>query len=69
MYAENNLTSYIELQCINDPGGGNPYWYPPYDHEINPFPVCVTVGKYAYNSYNDVGGTLPKASRKFVVGM
>ena len=37
---------FIELFCVNDPYGGPPYWFPLYDHDINPFPKCVVVRKY-----------------------
>ena len=45
MLAENNFTSYLDLECINDPEGGPPFWSPPFDNDINPFPTCVTLGK------------------------
>ena len=36
-----NLTQ----ECVNDPEGGAPYWDPPFDHDVNPFPSCVKSGK------------------------
>ena len=36
----------IDLICINDPNGGPPYFYPPYEHDTNPFPPCVILRKY-----------------------
>ena len=52
MLDEHNFTSYIDLECINDPNGYPPIWNPPYDHDINPFPPCVPAGKqYTWGLY------------------
>ena len=37
-FGPDNYAAYLELSCINDPNGGPPFWDPPYDHDINPFP-------------------------------
>ena len=42
----NNFSSNVHLTCINDPSGGPPYWDPPYDGVITPFPTCVLMRKY-----------------------
>ncbi len=41
-----NYSAYLELSCINDPNGGPPFWDPPYDHNIIPFPPCEILRKY-----------------------
>ena len=50
MLDERNFTSFIDMECINDPSGNTPIWNPPYDHDINPFPVCVPAGKLSWDS-------------------
>jgi hypothetical protein len=47
-----NYSAYLELSCINDPNGGPPFWDPPYDHEINPFPICEVLRKY-YTAFHN----------------
>ena len=46
---ENNTKKYITMECKNDPSGGVPYWFPSYDHQIQPFPECVILRKYFIN--------------------
>ena len=45
-FTNGTTTQYIDLTCKNDDTGGAPYWVPPYDHDGNPFPKCVKLGKY-----------------------
>ena len=43
----NNTARTIDLTCKNNPDpGAPPYWEPPYDHLINPFPECVYIREY-----------------------
>ena len=35
--------AYITLTCVNAGAGGAPYWDPPYDNIITPFPDCLIV--------------------------
>ena len=52
----NNLVSYLDMTCKNDPEGGPPIWDPPYDNVIIPFPPCVPVGKYKQTPVIQVQG-------------
>ena len=36
----------IDLTCVNDEYGGQPYWLPAFDHDATPFPKCVYLRKY-----------------------
>jgi hypothetical protein len=42
MFTFSNGTAlpYIILTCVNAEGGGAPYWNPPFDYDVNPFPEC-----------------------------
>lgn len=48
-FTNGSKVQQIDLKCVNDPYGGPPYWIPPYDHDANPFPKCVKLGKYCGN--------------------
>jgi hypothetical protein len=45
VYSNGTTAAYITLTCVNAVGGGNPYWDPPYDNDINPFPTCQALGE------------------------
>ena len=36
---------------VNDPEGGPPFWNPPYDLDINPFPPCEVQREYLILNY------------------
>ena len=44
---ENNTNRTIDLVCTNGANDAPPFWNPPYDHDINPFPECVFLRKYS----------------------
>ena len=46
VFGNGSATSFIDLKCINADDGGSPYWSPPYDNDINPFPMCQIQCKY-----------------------
>jgi len=46
VYSNGTTVAYITLTCINAVGGGAPYWDPPYDNDINPFPTCQVLGEW-----------------------
>ena len=47
--SENNTVRVIDLTCRNNPDpGAPPFWDPPYDHLINPFPECVFIREYFF---------------------
>lgn len=37
---EDKLVEFIEVTCKENPNGGKPYFDPPYNHIVNPFPPC-----------------------------
>ena len=43
----NNTVRTIDMTCKNnrDPSAP-PFWDPPYDHLVNPFPECVFIREY-----------------------
>ena len=43
---ENNTVRVIDLVCRNGLNDAPPFWDPPYDHLINPFPECVFIREY-----------------------
>ncbi len=45
-----NLVSYIDLTCVNADGGGAPFWNPPYDYDVNPFPECQNQGESKFSN-------------------
>ena len=47
--SSHNLSSVVDLNCVNGPNGTPPLWIPAYDHFINPFPPCVAIREYLYN--------------------
>ena len=42
---DGTTAAFIYLTCVNSDSGGAPYWNPPYDYDVNPFPPCKTLGK------------------------
>ena len=42
----NNTIDTIDLVCKNGANDAPPYWDPPYDHLVNPFPECVFIREY-----------------------
>ena len=49
---ENNTARTIDLVCKNGANDAPPFWDPPYDHEINPFPECVFLRKYTLTLFH-----------------
>ena len=45
--SESNTNRTIDLVCTNGANDAPPFWNPPYDHDINPFPECVYLRKYS----------------------
>ena len=44
----NNTVDTIDLVCKNGANDAPPYWDPPYDHLVNPFPECVFLREYMF---------------------
>ena len=44
----NNTVNTIDLVCKNGANDAPPYWDPPYDHLVNPFPECVFLREYIF---------------------
>ena len=42
----NSTADTIDLVCKNGANDAPPYWDPPYDHLVNPFPECVVLREY-----------------------
>ena len=42
---DGTTAAYIYLTCVNSDTGGPPFWSPPYDYDVNPFPPCQALGK------------------------
>ena len=45
-YSNGSAAAYITLTCVNAVGGGAPYWDPPYDGDVTPFPPCQKQREY-----------------------
>ena len=43
-----NTVRTIDLVCRNGANDAPPFWDPPYDHLINPFPECVFIREYFF---------------------
>ena len=49
---ENNTARTIDLVCRNGANDAPPFWDPPYDHDINPFPECVYLREYSLKVFS-----------------
>ena len=54
---ENNTVRVIDLVCRNGLNDAPPFWDPPYDHLINPFPECVFIREYLVSELGVIART------------